>query len=69
MATQNVLLGGNARVGLEDSLTIGRGKLAHSNAEQVAKLAGIIETLGYAIATPAQARDRLRLKGDDQVRF
>lgn len=69
MATQNVLLGGNARVGLEDSLMIGRSQLAHSNAQQVAKLAGIIDLLGFAVATPAQARDRLRLKGADQVRF
>jgi uncharacterized protein (DUF849 family) len=69
MATQNVLLGGNARVGLEDSLTIERGQLAHSNAEQVTKLAGIIDSLGYTVATPAQARDRLHLKGADQVRF
>ena len=69
MATQNILLGGNARVGLEDSLTIERGQLAHSNAEQVTKLAGIIDSLGYTVATPAQARDRLHLKGADQVRF
>ena len=69
MATQNVLLGGNARVGLEDSLTIGRGKLAKSNAEQVTKLARIIEDLGFTVATPQEARDRLKLKGGDQVAF
>jgi uncharacterized protein (DUF849 family) len=69
MATQNILLGGNARVGLEDSLTIGRGKLAKSNAEQVTKLVSIIDALGYAIATPTEARGRLQLKGADQVRF
>jgi uncharacterized protein (DUF849 family) len=69
MATQNILLGGNARVGLEDSLTISRGKLAQSNAEQVSKLAVIIEALGYSVATPTEARERLRLKGSDQVRF
>jgi uncharacterized protein (DUF849 family) len=69
MATQNILLGGNARVGLEDSLTISRGKLAQSNAEQVSKLALIIEALGYSVATPTEARERLRLKGSDQVRF
>lgn len=69
MATQNVLLGGQARVGLEDSLTIGRGQLAQSNAEQVSKLTGILAALGYTIATPAQARERLQLKGGDQVRF
>ncbi len=69
MATQNILLGGNARVGLEDSLTIGRGMLAQSNAEQVAKLVGIIEALGYSVATPTEARERLQLKGTDAVRF
>lgn len=69
MATQNILLGGHARVGLEDSLTIGRGKLAQSNAEQVSKLVGIIESLGLTVATPNEARQRLQLKGADQVRF
>ena len=69
MATQNVLLGGNARVGLEDSLTIGRGKLATSNAQQVVKLCGILVELGYEIATPDQARERLALKGANQVAF
>ena len=68
-ATQNVLLGGNARVGLEDSLSIGRGKLATSNAQQVVKIKTILTELGYAIATPAEARQRLALKGADQVRF
>jgi uncharacterized protein (DUF849 family) len=69
MATQNILLGGNARVGLEDSLTISRGTLARSNAEQVAKLVTIIEMLGYSVATPAEARARLQLKGGDLVGF
>lgn len=69
MATQNILLGGQARVGLEDSLTIGPGTLARSNAEQVTKLAGIIASLGYSIATPSEARQRLKLKGADQVNF
>ncbi|MCJ2180761.1 3-keto-5-aminohexanoate cleavage protein [Novosphingobium album (ex Hu et al. 2023)] len=69
MCVQNVLLGGNARVGLEDSLMIERGKLATSNAEQVTKLAGIVRTMGYDVATPDQARERLGLKGADQVRF
>jgi uncharacterized protein (DUF849 family) len=68
-ATQNVLLGGNARVGLEDSLSIGRGKLATSNAQQVVKIKTILTELGYEIATPAEARQRLALKGADQVRF
>ena len=68
-ATQNVLLGGNARVGLEDSLTIGRGKLATSNAQQVVKIKTILTELGYTIATPAEARQRLALKGADHVQF
>ncbi len=63
------LLGGNARVGLEDSLYIGPGKLATSNAEQVAKLRRILEELSLPIATPAQARERLKLKGAEHVRF
>jgi len=69
MATQNILLGGNVRVGLEDSLYIERGQLAHSNAEQVSKIARIMTELGYAIATPAEARSRLALKGADRTSF
>jgi uncharacterized protein (DUF849 family) len=65
--TQAALLGGNVRVGLEDSLHIGRGRLASSNAEQVTKIAGILEDLGFEIATPAEARTILALKGKDQV--
>jgi uncharacterized protein (DUF849 family) len=65
--TQAALLGGNVRVGLEDSLHIGRGRLASSNAEQVTKIAGILENLGFEIATPAEARTILALKGKNQV--
>ena len=61
------MLGGNLRVGLEDSLYIGPGKLASSNAEQVTKIRGIVEALGLSVATPEQARERLGLKGGDQV--
>jgi uncharacterized protein (DUF849 family) len=68
-ATQATMLGGNVRVGLEDSLSIARGKLAASNAEQVAKIRRIIEELGYEVATPAEARTMLGLKGGDQVKF
>lgn len=68
-ATHNVLLGGNARVGLEDSLMIERGLLARSNAEQVAKLVRVLTELGYAIATPDEARARLGLKGGDRTNF
>lgn len=69
MATHSILLGGNARVGLEDSLRIARGELATSNAQQVAKLARILTELGFAIATPDEARQRLRLKGADRTTF
>jgi uncharacterized protein (DUF849 family) len=68
-ATQSVMMGGNVRVGLEDSLYIGRGQLAKSNAEQVAKMRRLIEELGYQIATPKEARDILGLKGADRVKF
>jgi uncharacterized protein (DUF849 family) len=63
------MMGGNVRVGLEDSLFIGRGKLASSNAEQVAKIRRILEELGHSIATPSEAREILALKGGDQVGF
>jgi uncharacterized protein (DUF849 family) len=68
-ATQAAMMGGNVRVGLEDSLFIGRGKLASSNAEQVAKIRRIMEELGHEIATPAEAREVLGLKGGDRVNF
>ena len=67
--TQSVLLGGHARVGLEDSLYIGKGELATSNAQQVARLRLIIEALGREIATPAEARAMLGLKGGDATAF
>ncbi|MEQ8603248.1 MAG: 3-keto-5-aminohexanoate cleavage protein [Marivibrio sp.] len=68
-ATQAAMLGGNLRVGLEDSLYIGRGELAESNAHQVSKIRRIVEELGLSLATPAEARERLALKGGDQVGF
>jgi len=67
--TLSVINGGHARVGLEDSLFIGRGELARSNADQVRKLRIVIENLGYEVATPAEAREMLGLKGGDQVGF
>ncbi|HJV43618.1 3-keto-5-aminohexanoate cleavage protein [Caulobacter sp.] len=67
--TQSALLGGNVRVGLEDSLYIGRGELAKSNADQVTKIRTIIEALGLDIATPDEARQMLDLKGADAVGF
>jgi uncharacterized protein (DUF849 family) len=68
-ATQSVLLGGNVRVGMEDSLFIGPGELATSSAAQVEKIRGIVESLGRRVATPAEARQRLALKGADRVAF
>ena len=68
-ATQSALLGGNLRVGLEDSLYIGKGELATSNAQQVRRIREIVENLGLSVATPAEARERLALKGGDKVAF
>jgi len=69
IAAQAAAMGGNVRVGLEDSLWVGPGKLAKTNAEQVAKVRQIIEGLGMEIATPADARKTLALKGADRVNF
>jgi uncharacterized protein (DUF849 family) len=69
IATQSVALGGNVRVGLEDSLWIGAGKLAESNAQQVRAARQIIEGLGLEVATPDEARAVLQLKGKDRVNF
>ena len=69
IATQAAALGGNVRVGLEDSLWAGRGELATSNAIQVSKVRTILEGLGLQIATPDEAREILDLKGGDQVAF
>lgn len=69
VATQAIALGGNVRVGLEDSLWIGKGKLARSSAEQVSRVRQIIEGLGAEVATPDEARQILHLKGGDKVRF
>jgi uncharacterized protein (DUF849 family) len=69
IAAMSAAMGGNVRVGLEDSLWIGPGKLAESNAQQVRKAREIIEGLGLAVATPAEARDILALKGKDAVAF
>ncbi|MDE1568310.1 3-keto-5-aminohexanoate cleavage protein [Aquabacter sp. P-9] len=69
VATQAAMLGGNVRVGLEDSLFIGRGQLAANNAEQVRKVRRLLEELGHEIATPSDARSMLALKGGDRVGF
>jgi uncharacterized protein (DUF849 family) len=67
--TMGAVMGGNVRVGLEDSLYAGRGKLAQSNAEQVGIVRGILEGLSLDIATPEDARAMLGLKGADRVAF
>ncbi|MGB3277745.1 MAG: 3-keto-5-aminohexanoate cleavage protein [Pseudorhodobacter sp.] len=67
LITMSAILGGHVRVGLEDSLMISRGVLARSNAEQVTKIRGIVEALGRSVATPAEAREMLHLKGADRT--
>ncbi|MGY0777727.1 3-keto-5-aminohexanoate cleavage protein [Azospirillum argentinense] len=69
IATQSLALGGNVRVGLEDNLWAGPGRLATSNAEQVAMVRKLIEGLALDVATPDEARAMLSLKGGDAVTF
>lgn len=69
IAAQAAAIGGHVRVGLEDSLWLSPGKLAESNAAQVAKVREILEGLSFEIATPDEAREILQLKGGDQVGF
>lgn len=69
IAAQSVALGGNVRVGLEDSLWIAPGRLAQSNAQQVRAVRQVIEGLGLEVASPDEARHMLQLKGRDQVGF
>jgi uncharacterized protein (DUF849 family) len=69
MATMAATMGGNVRVGMEDSLYAGKGKMATSNAEQVRMIRGILEQLSLEIATPDEAREILSLKGGDKVAF
>lgn len=69
IAAMAAAMGGNVRVGLEDSLWIGPGQLAKSNAEQVSKARAIIEGLGLQVAGPDEAREILELKGGDKVAF
>ena len=69
IAAMAAAMGGNVRVGLEDSLWIGPGKLAESNAQQVRLARQIIEGLGLEIASPDEAREILQLKGGDRVNF
>jgi uncharacterized protein (DUF849 family) len=69
VAALGASLGGNVRVGLEDSLWIGKGELAKTNADQVCRVRQIIEQLGLSVATPAEARTMLGLKGADRTSF
>ena len=69
VAAMGAAMGGNVRVGLEDSLWAGKGRMAASNAEQVVQVRKIIEGLGLEVATPAEARAMLGLKGGDDVGF
>jgi uncharacterized protein (DUF849 family) len=69
IAAQVLAMGGNVRVGMEDSLWVGAGQLAESNAQQVTKVRKIIEGLGLDIASPEEAREILALKGGDKVNF
>ena len=67
--TEAALMGGNVRVGLEDSIFLERGKLAESNAQQVTKIRRILAELGHEAATPAEARTMLGLKGKANVHY
>lgn len=67
--TLGAILGGNVRVGLEDNLYLGKGKLAPSNADQVAKIRRILEELSLEVATPDEARKMLDTKGADRTAF
>jgi uncharacterized protein (DUF849 family) len=69
VTTMGAIMGGNVRVGLEDNLYLGKGELAKSNADQVSKIRRILFELGIQIATPAEAREILQLKGRENVAF
>ena len=68
-ATHSALMGGNVRVGLEDSLFIGPGEMATSNAQQVKKITDILSAFSLEIATPEETRQMLGLKGKNNVGF
>jgi uncharacterized protein (DUF849 family) len=69
LITIGATMGGHVRVGLEDSLYLGKGELARTNAAQVAKIRGIVEALSLEVASPVEARRMLALKGADKVAF
>jgi uncharacterized protein (DUF849 family) len=67
--TMAAVMGGNVRVGLEDSIYVGKGQLAKSNADQVRRIRTILENLSLEVASATEARDILKLKGGDRVAF
>jgi uncharacterized protein (DUF849 family) len=69
VVAMGAIMGAHVRVGLEDSLSYGRGELAKSNADQVARIRRILEELSMEIASPDEAREILNTKGSDKVNF
>ncbi|HET8523539.1 MAG TPA: 3-keto-5-aminohexanoate cleavage protein, partial [Thermomicrobiales bacterium] len=69
LTTMGAIMGGNVRTGLEDNVYLGKGELAKSNADLVAKMGRILNELSLDIATPDEAREMLQLKGANQVGF
>ncbi len=69
LVTIGATMGGHVRVGLEDSIYLGKGVKARTNAEQVTKIRRILEALSLEVATPDEAREMLELKGSSKVRF
>jgi uncharacterized protein (DUF849 family) len=69
LASIGAAMGSHVRVGLEDSLWIGPGQLAESNADQVTRIRTVLEALNLEVATPDEARQMLGLKGADKVGF
>jgi uncharacterized protein (DUF849 family) len=69
LVTMGAIMGGNVRVGLEDNVYLGKGELAKSNGDQVAKIVRILRELSLDVATPDEARQMLGLKGADKVGF
>jgi uncharacterized protein (DUF849 family) len=69
IVTAAAIMGSHVRVGLEDSLYLGKGQIAPSNASQVTKIRGILEALSLEVATPTESREMLGLKGLDNVGY
>jgi uncharacterized protein (DUF849 family) len=69
LCTVAAVMGGNVRIGMEDNLYLGKGKLARSNGEMVEKMARLLRELGFEPASPKEARERLKLKGKEKTNF